>query len=420
MKIAIIDADIVGKKSHRFPNLACMKQSAYYKSLGYNVELKIDYNNLEEYDKIIVSKVFTDTEIPGEPEDKTTKNAKHIWDWYKDNQFLKNPKVEFGGTGFYYDKAPKLPDEIEHIMPDYHLYDEWVAEKIAEGGKRKDFVYYLDYSIGFVTRGCFRGCEFCVNQNCKICKKHSPIAEFYDPTRPKLCFLDDNFFACPDWREIIAEIKKINKPFQFKQGLDERLLTDEKINELITWKYDGDFIFAFDNIADREIIEGKLNKLYQLYPGFKKHLKFYVFCGFDRKDVWDDEFYKQDIHDLFERIKILSKYSAVPYVMRYETCYQSDYAGVYSTIAAWCNQPSIFKKFTYREYCQSKAMGNKYSKYKRDYQKYLADGNKKGVAWRYMEELENKFQDIANEYFDFRPEQIAEFGPDVYRINIVK
>ena len=31
MKIGIIDADLIGKKRHRFPNLACMKIAGYYK-----------------------------------------------------------------------------------------------------------------------------------------------------------------------------------------------------------------------------------------------------------------------------------------------------------------------------------------------------------------------------------------------------
>ena len=31
MNIAIIDADLIYRKKHRFPNLACMKLSAYYK-----------------------------------------------------------------------------------------------------------------------------------------------------------------------------------------------------------------------------------------------------------------------------------------------------------------------------------------------------------------------------------------------------
>lgn len=40
MNIAIIDADIIGKSSHSFPNLACMKSSSFYKREGHSVILK--------------------------------------------------------------------------------------------------------------------------------------------------------------------------------------------------------------------------------------------------------------------------------------------------------------------------------------------------------------------------------------------
>ena len=413
MNIAIIDADLIGRQKHRFPNLACMKIAAYYKQNGNQVQLKTDYENLDQYDKAFISKVFTDTEVP--------------------EGVINLPNVEYGGTGFFYDKAPKLPKEIEHIKPDYHLYDNWVYEKIHEGidiencddeemesiiqKRRKDFVYYLDYSIGFLSRGCFRQCEFCVNKNYKKCERHSSVYEFMDESRPKLCFLDDNFFACPQWKEIIQEVKATGKRFQFKQGLDERLLTDDKIHEMMTWKYDADFIFAFDNIADKDIIESKLQRIFELYPKTKKHFKFYVLCGYDRNEQWDRDFWKQDIIDTFERIKILSKYSALPYIMRYEKCYTSDYEGVYTTLAAWCNQPSIFKKFSYRDFCRCKGMANKYSQYKRNFDSYLHDGNKKGSTWRYMEQLETDFPDIANQYFDFVPYDIAEHGTDYLHKN---
>ena len=108
MKIAIIDADLVGRKKHRFPNLACMKISNYHKSKGDEVILKLDYDELDSFDIVYVSKVFTDTSVPDEVTEK-------------DN-------VVHGGTGFYYDKAEKLPEEIEHSRPDYHLYDDWVIE----------------------------------------------------------------------------------------------------------------------------------------------------------------------------------------------------------------------------------------------------------------------------------------------------
>ena len=58
-KIAIIDADIVGKKKHRFPNLCSMKLSAYHKKMGDIVTLKTDYDNLDIFDKVYISKVFT-------------------------------------------------------------------------------------------------------------------------------------------------------------------------------------------------------------------------------------------------------------------------------------------------------------------------------------------------------------------------
>jgi len=86
MKIAIIDADLIGRNKHRFPNLVCMKLSSYYKSLGNDVELKLDYKNLALYDKVFLSKVFTDTPVDG--------------------KILEMSNVEYGGTGFFYDKAP--------------------------------------------------------------------------------------------------------------------------------------------------------------------------------------------------------------------------------------------------------------------------------------------------------------------------
>ena len=66
MKIAIIDADLIGRKRHRFPNLACMKISAYHKAAGDTVELKTDYSGLSDYDAVYLSKVFTDTPVPDE------------------------------------------------------------------------------------------------------------------------------------------------------------------------------------------------------------------------------------------------------------------------------------------------------------------------------------------------------------------
>lgn len=338
MKIAIIDADLISRKKHRFPNLACMKISGWHKQNGDTVNLITEWGGWSEhdFDKIYLSKVFTDTEVP--------------------DNILNIDNIIYGGTGFFYDKSPSLPFEIEHHMPDYHLYDEWVNEQISKNGKRNDYKYYLDYSIGFLTRGCFRQCEFCVNRNYRKAEIHSSLSEFYDPTRKKICLLDDNFLSHPKWKDMLLLLQQTNKPFQFKQGLDERLLTDEKCELLFSSKYDGDFIFAFDNIADYDIIENKL-QLIRKYTD--KIPKFYVFCGFDRNNKWDD-FWYQDIIDVFRRIQLLMKYKCIPYIMRFNRYVESPFRGIYVTVARWCNQPSIFKKKSFEEFCLMRSDSKKY------------------------------------------------------------
>ena len=399
MNIGIIDADLIddtkikGKRKHRFPNLACMKISSYHKSQGHNVKLLMSYDDIENYDKVFISKVFTDTHVP----DGVTELS-----W-----------VEYGGTGFFYDKAEPLPYEIEHCMPDYHLYDDWVNERIANGEKRLDFKYYLDYSIGFLTRGCIRGCSFCVNQNYKQCLRHSPVDEFVDKDRKYICFLDDNFLSCKDWKSIIEEVKDTGKRFQFKQGLDERLLTDEKIKEIFSWNYIGDYIFAFDNIEDKNIIEKKLKRIHEIYPNLNKQLKFYVLVGYDRNGKYDEEFWKQDIKDAFERVMILSKYSAYPYIMRYEKCYTAPepYRGVYVYLTMWCNQQNTFIKSSYEIASKCVSMGNKYyAKYKRNIDLYEKEIGKKNAGWRYYDELCEIMPELKDKYLTVVPQDVAEYG----------
>ena len=378
--IGIVDADLIGKNKHRFPNLACMKISSYYKKQGHNVELLLSYDEIETYDKVFISKVFTDTPIP--------------------DGILNLSSVEYGGTGFFYDKAEPLPYEIEHSMPDYRLYDDWVNERLNDGideneedrdeivnKRRKEFKYYLDYSIGFLTRGCFRRCDFCVNKNYTQVLKHSPLEEFHDLTRKKICLLDDNFLGYPKWKEILLELHATKKPFQFKQGLDERLLTDEKCEILFNSKYDGDYIFAFDNVKDSQIIETKLLLLRKYTNAIPK---FYTFCGFDRDGKWDDNFWKQDLWDLWTRIEILMRYNCLPYIMRFNRYEESPYRGMYILLASWCNQPTAFKKKSIREYAE--------------YQQ--ARRQKECSEMKYIKQIEKEIPDLAEKYFDMKYENI--------------
>ena len=191
MKIGILDADLLRRKNHRFPNLVCEKLSGFYKEQGAKVSLLTDFDHFKKFDHVFVSKVFTDTPVP---------------EW-----LVETDKIHVGGTGFYFDKAPDLPNEIEHHMPDYRLYDEWIAGEVAKAAAEKErqgkefnkssfmvqFKEYTDYSIGFLTRGCFRRCKFCVNQKFNHVFAHSSLEEFYYHECKRICLLDDNFLGYP-------------------------------------------------------------------------------------------------------------------------------------------------------------------------------------------------------------------------------
>ena len=257
------------------------------------------------------------------------------------------------------------------------------------------FKEYLEYSIGFLTRGCFRKCGFCVNQKYSFVFKHSPLEEFYDPSRKKICLLDDNFLGCPKWKEMLEELIATGRQFKFKQGLDERILTDEKCEMLFNSKYDGDFTFAFDKISDYDLIHNKL-KLISKYKK-NKSVKFYVLVGYDSTDA-------TDIENAFKRIDLLLHYGCLPYIMRFQNKNEapwkdSNYRALYVAMARWCNQPSIIKKMSFRQFCIANQL-------------YKKNQTTKCSTLVVMEEFEKEYPEIAANYFDVRMEDVKHLGKE--------
>jgi len=359
LNIGIIDADLLDKGT-RHPNIALMKISAYNQDNNNNVTLLHNYNNIDDFDKVYISKVFDFTKIPID--------------------LSKYKNVEIGGTGFFWIEAPDLSYEIEHHMPDYHLYDKYIETEIHRGIKTDYFKDYYDYSIGFATRGCFRKCKFCVNQKYDCAFRHAQVTEFYDPSRKYLYLWDDNIFAYTKWHEVFEELEVINKPFQFRQGLDIRLMTKEKAEILVQSKWKGDFIFAFDDIKDKDLIMQKLI-LWKNYCN--RTTKLYVFCGLDYSDV-------NDIVSTFERIRILMSFGCLSYIMRHEDYEKSKHRGMYINLARWCNQPSFYKKKSFREFC-------------------LANGENSSTV-RYMNDFEKDYPGIASKYFDMRFDEFNNYS----------
>lgn len=60
---------------------------------------------------------------------------------------------------------------------------------------------YTDFSIGFLTRGCFRKCPFCVNRNESKVFKYSELSDFLDSDRKVISLLDDNFLGYAGWED---------------------------------------------------------------------------------------------------------------------------------------------------------------------------------------------------------------------------
>lgn len=352
MKVGIIDAELLANGYHRFPNLAAMKLSAWHKKRGDAVSLLPDYRFVANFDQVYICCVFTAT-------------AKGI-----PSKILKRPNVRYGGTGFFFDTAPALPRAVEHSPPDYDLYAGWL-----QGRTGPSLRYYTDYAIGYLTRGCFRRCNFCINRNARKAVRASPLREFYSSEKKKVCLLDDNILAYADCERLLTDLiqmcERDGKSFEFKQGLDIRLLTPTIAKMLATAPFNGEVIFAFDRIEDAATVKKGLAVLRKYLPS--KGAKGYLLCGFESQD-W------KDIASVFRRLQVLWKAGVIGYIMRHQDCRLASPVcrPIYVHMARWVNQPRFQRAISFREFCEKNG----------------------GRAARAFTTFQNAYPDVAREYFD--------------------
>lgn len=282
MNILLIDGDQMD-----FPNLALMKISAYHKQEGDKVGF-----NIQNPDRVYISCVFD-------------WNAPYVLGISK----LFNCPVKIGGSGVGFE--PTLPDEIEHIIPDYKLYG-------------------IQYSMGFTSRGCNRNCPWClVPKKEGSIKEHAEISEFYIPKWQKLRLLDNNFLQSPNWHQKLNEIIARKIRVDFNQGLDIRLIDHEKAKMLAKCRYsDTKFKrprlrFAFDVPQIEDEVKEGINRLLQ--QGIKPHhLFFYILCGYNTS-------FDEDYH----RFIVLNKLGVLPFIMIYNNRHDNKRL---RDFARWVNQ----------------------------------------------------------------------------------
>lgn len=287
MKIGLIDVD-----GHNYPNLALMKLSAWHKSQGDTVEWWWGWG---QYDRVYMSKVFDETYTPDIPEP------------------INAAEIIKGGTGYGLDN--RLPDKIEHIYPDYSLYPELT----------KDTAY------GFLTRGCPRGCHFCIVAK-KEGRKSSKVADLSEwwSGQKNIVLMDPNLLACPDHMELLDQLADSKAWVDINQGLDCRLLTEKNIGAINQLKL-REIHFAWDYMKESQSVLRGL----ELYAGLanrKPHGQYgTVFCLTNYDTTMEENLY---------RIYTLRDMGYDPYVMIYDKPHAPREVRL---LQRWCNNRLIFR-----------------------------------------------------------------------------
>lgn len=287
MKIGLLDID-----GHNFPNFALMKIASYHKKRGDEVEW---VNGLERYNRIYKSKVFTFT-----PDDLTAYQA---------------DEVIQGGTG--YDIKSRLPDEIEaHRGLDYSIYPQH------------------PFSIQFYSRGCIRHCPFClVHDKEGGIRSVDPVT--WNPKAEWIEVLDNNFFAAPDWRNAIADLRRQRLPVKF-HGVDVRIMDEEQAAALNSVKLKGYVHIAWD--LPQLDLTSHLEAMIKYIKPYK--IACYVLVGFNSTK-------EEDLH----RLNTLKRLGILPFVQAFRDYDNSRKPTQYEKdLARWANRAWLFKSMDFEDY----------------------------------------------------------------------
>lgn len=288
MKIGLIDVD-----SHNFPNLALMKISAYEKSKGNSVEW---WNGFEHYDRVYKAKVFDQT---------YTDDLDYVID---------ADEVIEGGTGYNLNSV--LPDEIEHIYPDYGLYG----------------IHHM--AIGFLTRGCPRHCAFCIvgDKEGLVSHKVADLSEFWNG-QENIELMDANLLACKDRAELLEQLAESRAIVNFNQGLDVRLL-NQSVAEVLNHIRIKRIHFAWDNYEFNTLKCLEDARQWLRFNG--RDIVVYVLTNFNTT-------IEQDL----ERIYKIKDVGFDPYVMIYD---KPNAPNEIRRLQRWCNSKQIFRSCDWADY----------------------------------------------------------------------
>lgn len=159
---------------------------------------------------------------------------------------------------------------------------------------------------GFMSRGCPRGCDFChvAPKEGKKSHKVADLSEFWNGQK-YIQIMDPNTFASPDWKDICQQLIDSGAYIEFNQGVDIRIMTDEKIEMLQKMRIQN-IHFAWDRYQDKKYIVPKLKRLKELTGWERGKVTVYILTNFDTT-------IDQDL----ERVIFCKSLNFTPYIMRY-------------------------------------------------------------------------------------------------------
>lgn len=225
-----------------------------------------------------------------------------------------------------------MPHDVEHIYPDYGLYYDILPE-------------VRNTAYGFLTRGCQYGyetdkpCKPNAHDYCHVTMKEgncshkvADLSEFWKGQK-NIVLLDPNITACKDWKDLFQQLIDSGAGVDFSQGVDIRLMTDEKA-EMIKRIKTKNIHFAWDRYEDKEIVVPKFKMFKELTGWDKRKLTVYVLTNFDTT-------IEQDL----ERIYTLRDLGYWPYVMVYDKEHTKPTDTV-RRLQRWVNARAIFERVT--------------------------------------------------------------------------
>lgn len=274
----------------KIENTALMQVSFYHKSKGDQVEL---YNPFikEKYDLVYAFSIFDFT-------------PKHYI----------NDKMICGGSGF--DVKQKLPLEIENSDLDYSIFPKC----------RTSYLWF--------SRGCIRTCPWCIVSR-KEGRIRSAIPKNLNPRGDNISIMDNNFFANPDYLKAIDFLRTLNQPVNFQQGIDIRLMDNEKWKNLLSLRHLKQIRSAWDN-PQEDLRSYFLEALKYVSP-YK--LMVYVLIGFNSTEE----------EDLF-RVKWLNDQNIDPYVMPF-----NKFDPYQRSFRKWVNRKALLNSVSWEEFKKNKA-----------------------------------------------------------------